>query len=308
MVPPHPHALISSLSVISLDRALLIDWSDYPGLTDYLVPQSFDWNRLDILENLTVPSVPRDVGSWRAAKEHGKSSRWYLSTNLSAFFDNSVEVFQGHRYDYTYALLRNPTLMPRAYALGVDRVRCSICCAFQYLFKINSTFERTMNSLLATIRFPPDPYIAVHLADSVSSKVADEHVKCAVKASKELHVLHPNILPVSDDQFITNSLIKRHSQIIQSITVVSSVANHTHIGALPLKVEPTALDAAQESTFRDFFVMLNSSVLVRGKGYRSALGNIADALRHHWNRPGSHITYVTSGGLCQRAIEGAKIE
>lgn len=305
VAPPH----LNRLCYVSLDRALLIDWSDYPGLTDYLVPQSFDWSRLDVLENLVVPPVPRDVGGWRAARELGRSSRWYLSANLSNFFNNSVEILQGHRYDYSHALLRNPALMPRAYALGMDRVRCSVCCTFQYLFKMNSTFQQVMSSLFATIRFPPEPYVAVHLeatVDVVSS--IENYISCAIKAAQELHILSPNVVPVSDDQFLIESLMKKHPRIIGSITVAPSRANHTHIGSLPFKAEPATLNAAQRNTFRDFFVMLNSSVLVRGKGYKSLLGNVADAIRHHSSPAGSRVTYVASKGMCRRALVGAKIE
>ena len=279
-----------------------------------MIPKHFDWTKLNALDGLKR-SPPHDIGSWRAAKEDGKSSQWYMNTNFSTFFTEPVEILQGNRYDYTFALIRNPALMPKAYELGVDRVRCRLCCAFDLLFSMNPTFQKSMNDILLQVGFPPKPYLTVHLRTKVNIvdealSRAEEFLKCAQTAAKELHIAQPILLPIFNNRLVVHIMSRKYPDMVKDLVDTSTAkrTTHTHIGNLPHDTELDVQTSVQERTFKDFYLLLNSTVLVRTKGYVAALGNIADAIRHHYNPPGSIMTYIFSDSKCTKYSEGAKIE
>ena len=296
------------------DRALLIEWLDPPGLTDHLIPKYFDWNNLQVLNNFNrLPA--HDIGSWRAAKENGKSSQWYMNTNFTSYFTETVEVLQGNRYDYTFALLRNPALMPKAYELGLDQIRCSICCTFDLLFKSNSLFESSIKTMLSSINSPPMPYLSIHLrtkSDNVNDalSIADTYVQCALSAARELHITHPIMIPVFNNRLILHIVSKKYPNEIKELVNVALATRttHLHLGNIPHDMDIEVQAVVQKRSFQDLYFMLNSTVLIRAKGYLAALGNIADAIRQHFNPPGSIITYTVSSTACTKQLPDSKIE
>lgn len=296
------------------ERAFLIEWLDPTGLENYLVPKSFDWADLSPIHHMTR-GKPHDIGSWKAAKENGKSSQWYMDEDFSSYFKNSIEVIQAPRYDYTYALLRNPGLMPKAYELGIDRVKCRVCCAWDMLFKTVPKFEEEMSKLLRGLGHPVRPVVAVQArvkSDDVQKSVTDvEHyLNCAQKAAKELKFQTPVYIPILNNRLVVHILQKKYFRIMKTPIEIETATRtvHTHLGNLPADTEVEVVEGVQERTFKEFFLMLNSTLLVRAKGYLGSFGNVADAIRRHYGRPGTIHTYTSGGSTCALFPDGSKIE
>ena len=295
------------------ERAFLIEWVDPLGLEDYLEPKSFNWADLTPIQKLRRGPI-RDIGSWRSFKESGKSSQWYMNTNFSTYLKFPVEVVQGHRYDFTYAVFRNPELMPKAYELGVDRVKCRICCAFDMLFKMTSKFEKEMGDLLKTLGHPSSPLFTVQLRsknDDVQTaiKMAEQFVSCATKASKELKLRKPVLVPIFNNRLVMHMVVKKFSDKMKNPIHIDTATRtvHNHLGSLPPDTEVEVAKGVQERSFKDFFLILNSTVLIRTKGYVGSFGNVADAIRRHYGEQGTFWTY-TVGSTCTVFPDGYKIE
>ena len=291
----------------------MIDWNDPPGLENYLVPKSFDWS--DVRRTLSYKrGPPHDIGSWHSSKEGKMGSQWYMNTNFSTYFNHPVEVVQGHRYDFTYAILRNPELMPKAYELGIDRIKCRLCCAWDMLFATAPNFEREMDGLLRGVGWPSKPILAMQVRtkdDDVQKAVvvAEHFVNCAEKASKELK-LSPVYVPVLNNRLVVHMIAKKYKRYIKTPVEpeLGTRTVHTHLGNLPSDTEPEVVAAVQDRTFKEFFLMLNSTVLIRTKGYVGSLGNVAEAIRRHNAKPGTIYSYTAGGSTCAVFPQDMKIE
>ena len=297
------------------DRAFLIDWTDPPGLGDYLQPKSFNWADLTAMEQHKRGPV-RDVGSWRSYKESGKTSQWYMDSDLTSFFTYPVEVIQGHRYDFTYAVLRNPVLMPKAFELGVDQIKCRICCAFDMLFKQTEKFSQEMDGLLKTLGRPVRPLVAIPLRAKVSNvqsavAMAEVYVKCAMKATKALKLANSQLVPLFNNRLVTHIVTKKYSSLLRNPIMIESATRtvHSHLGNLPYDTEVEVAKGVQERTFKEFFLAMNSTLLIRSKGYASSFGNVADAIRRHYGLNGNFWTYtVGEGASCEQFPTEMRIE
>jgi len=303
-----------SSHTFSAERAFLIEWVDPPGLDEYLEPKSFNWADLTPIQRLRRGPI-RDIGSWRSAKDSGRSSQWYMNTNFSTYFNSPVEVVQGHRYDFTYAVLRNPGLMPKAYELGIDRIKCRICCAWDMLFKMTSKFEKEMDGLIKSLGVPKRSLMTIQArtrSDDIQAAVAmsEQYVTCAMKAGRELKVLHKMVwVPVFNNRLVVHIVAKKYAERMKTPIRIDSATRtvHTHLGNLPPDTEVNVVKGVQDRTFKEFFLMMNSSVIIRTKGYVGSFGNIADAIRRFYAVPGSIYTY-TAGGGCSRFPDNYKIE
>ena len=296
------------------ERAFLIEWVDPPGLEDYLEPKSFNWADLTPIRKLKRGPV-RDIGSWRSARDSGKSSQWYMNTNFSTYLKFPVEVVQGHRYDFTYAVLRNPELMPKAFELGVDRIKCRICCAFDMLFKMTAKFEKEMDGLLKTLGRPSKPLVTVQLRTKdgdvqAAMRMAEQYIGCAMRAGKELKLRNTALVPVFNNRLVMHMAVKKYSDRMKNPIHIDTATRtvHNHLGNLPPDTEVEVAKGVQERSFKDFFLVLNSTVLVRTKGYVGSFGNVADAIRRHYNEPGSFWTYTAGGNTCVVFPDNFKIE
>lgn len=293
----------------------MIEWLDPPGLSDYLEPKSFNWANLAPLEQHKRGPV-RDIGSWRSYKEHGKTAQWYMDSDLSSFFTNPVEVLQGHRYDFTYAVLRNPGLMPKAFELGIDQLKCRICCAFDMLFKQTEKFAGEMDQLLKSLGRPLRPLVAIQTRVKGSDVqqavgVAEAFVKCGIKAAKELKITHnAQYVPLFNNRLVTHIVTKKYSGLLRSPIVIDTATRtvHNHLGNLPYDTEQEVAKGVQERTFKDFFLAINSTVLIRTKGHVASFGNVADAIRRHYGEPGTYWTYTVGSKTCELFPDGTKIE
>lgn len=295
------------------ERAFLIEWNDPSGLEHYLVPKSFDWANL----KPSIPlrrGAPHDIGSWHSSKEGKMSSLWYMNTNFSQFFKHPVEIIQGHRYDFTYAILRNAELMPKAYELGIDRIRCRICCAWDMLFTMAPQFEKQMENVLQNLGPPSKPIMAIQVrtkSDDVQKAVvmAEHFINCGQKVAKESKMV-PVYVPIFNNRLVVHIIAKKYKRYVKTPIEIESGTRtvHTHLGNLPQDTEPDVVQGVQERTFKEFFLMLNSTVLIRTKGYVGSFGTVADAIRRHYAKPGSVFTYTAGGSSCAILPHDSKIE
>lgn len=296
-----------------IDRAFLIEWNNPPGLEKYLIPKSFDWANLHPIKKLKR-GPPHDIGSWHSSKEGKFNSQWYMNTNLSKFFKREVEIVMAHRYDFTYALLRNPELMPKAYELGIDRVKCRLCCAWDMLFKMAPDFEKEMNEILYSLGHPLVPLTAIQLrtkSDDIQEATitAEHYINCGKKIAKELKIT-PVFVLIFNNRLVSHIVSKKFKRYVKEPIHIETGTRtvHTHLGNVPSDTELEVLQGVQERTFKEFFLMLNSTVLVRTKGYTGSFGNVADAIRRHYSSKGSIYSYTAAGSSCQLFPFDSKIE
>ena len=239
-----------------------------------------------------------------------------MTTNFSTFLDGDVEVVQGHRYDFTYTILRNPELMPRAYELGVDRIKCRICCAFHMLFRMTEKFRQEMDTLLKSLGAPEKSIGAIQLRAKSqnmkdSMKSAEIFMKCALKAAKERKMTSRYLswVPIFNNRLLVHMIHKKYGDKLKVPINIDTATHtvHTHLGNLPPDTEPEVVMAVQERTFKEFFLTINSTIIIRRKGYESSFGNIADAIRRFYHDFGSVHTYLV-GSSCVKFPDTYKIE
>lgn len=237
-----------------------------------------------------------------------------MNTNFTRFFKHPVEVVQGHRYDFTYALLRNPELMPKAYELGIDRVKCRICCAWDMMFKMTPEFEKQMKGILSSVGYPKKPIMAIQVRtkskDVKKAVVVAEHFfNCGQKVAKEKGI-SPVFIPIFNNRLVVHILSKKYQRHIKTPVSVEAATRtvHTHLGNLPAETEMDVAQGVQERTFKEFFIMLNSTVLIRSKGHMGSFGNMADAIRRHYAKPESVSSYTAAGSSCALYPSDFKIE
>lgn len=306
--------LLFSYLLIYIERAFLIEWNDPPGLEKYLIPKSFNWANLKPITGYKRNS-PHDIGSWHSSKEGKMSSQWYMNTNFSQFFKKPVEVIQAHRYDFTYAVLRNPELMPKAYELGIDRIKCRLCCAWDMLFAMAPEFKKEMGQIIEGIQQPNNkPIMAVQVrakSDDVQQAVvmAEHYINCGQKVAKESK-MSPVFIPIFNNRLVVHIIAKKYKRYVKTPIEIETGTRtvHTHLGNLPSDTEMEVYQGVQERTFKEFFVMLNSTVLIRTKGYVGSFGNVADAIRRHYANPGSVFSYTAGGSSCALFPQDSKIE
>ena len=296
------------------ERAFLIEWLDPPGLSDYLEPKTFDWANLNSISALKSRRT-HDIGSWKASQQ-GISSQWYMNTNFTEYFTLPVEIVQGHRYDFMYAIVRNPSLMPKAYELGVDRIKCFICCAFDLLFKMSGKFEGEMSQLLQELGHPKRPLLTVQLRAKSKDmqqavQQAELYMSCANAAIADLKLDKEAVIqvPVFNNRLLVHLLAKKYVSELKTPVNVDPATKtiHTHLGSLPAGTSLEVAKGVQERTFKELFLVMNSTIIVRTKGYMASFGNIADAIRRHYNEPGTVYTYNV-GNKCTLFPDGSKIE
>ena len=238
-----------------------------------------------------------------------------MNTNFTRYFKYPVERIQGARYDFTYALLRNPELMPKAFEYGIDRIKCRLCCAWDMLFKMAPNFEAEMNTLLKSVSYPSKPLLAVQVRAKSTDieqavKVAEHNVNCGQKASRDLKI-NPVYIPIFNNRLVVHIVAKKYKRLMKTPIEIETATRtvHTHFGNLPSDTELEVAKGVQERTFKEFFIMLNSTVLIRTKGYLGSMGNVADAIRRHYAVHGKKVyTYTAGGTTCSVIEDDFKIE
>ena len=121
---------------------------------------------------------------------------------------------------------------------------------------------------------------------------------------------HPTIIPIFNNRLIVHIISRNHPAEVRDLVnlPLATRTTHMHLGNIPRDMDPEVHAVVQKRTFQDLFFMLNSTVLVHSKGYLAAFGNVADAIRQHFNPPGSVVTYTVSGTVCLKQSPNSKIE
>lgn len=289
-----------------LDRAFLIEWLDPEGLSNYFIPKTFDWANLNAIKDLPRnKSRIHDIGSWKACSK-GKSGSWYIQTDFHKLFTDPVEVVQGHRYDFTYALLRNDFLMDRYYELGLDKMRCFLCCAYDILFQRSSKFDQWYQSMLTTLDIPNKPLLAIQLRSvgtdtDKSVEQAKNYLKCAKKVIVDKDLGSNTTIALAFNSKVAYHVIFNAMRAsVTRINIVSVIekTTHLHLGNLPPEIGPDIMEGVQEVTFRDLFLMTNATVMVRNKGHLASFGTVGDALRSFYAKE-KPVTYLVSEDSCK---------
>ena len=214
----------------------------------------------------------------------GRNATWYRTKDFATLLTQPVEVIQAPVYDFTYALMSNPHLMAKAYALQMDVTRCHLCCMWTTLFKFNKEFEQQMSESLTQSGATFERLIALQLrSEAIPNKEeAKVFMDCAGKAARKLSNVHFTV--------VTNNKLDRHlirtrsgydGLFVQPEDSVEGLV-HIHMGTrrLPSHDKEKA-PKLQKVTFQHFYLLLKAAVLVRGVGHRASLGVVADALRRH---------------------------
>ena len=303
-VHTHTHTH-TRMHVHSSDRAILLDWQDSPLLSDYLMPNTIDWDTP--LQHVQLPPTMafHDIGSWRAVVMEGKNATWYRTTDFTRLLTQPVEVIRAPVYDFTYALLSNPHLMAKAYALQLDVTRCHLCCSWANLFKFKKEFELQMDERLAEFGATFERLVAMQIrSEAIPSKEeANMLMKCAGKAARNLSSFH---FAIASNNKLVIHLLHAHSGydglFVQAEDSLNGLV-HIHMGTrkLPSHNKEMAVKV-QRVTFQHFYLLLKAAVLVRGVGHRASLGVVVDALRRHVDT--GLQSYVISGGRCTPIAAG----
>ena len=287
------------------DRAFLLDWQDAPRLTDYLMPNTIDW--ATPLHHVQLPPVTafHDLGSWKAVAMEGKNATWYRTTDFTSLLTQPVEVIQAPVYDFTYAVMSNPQLMAKSYALRMDVTRCHLCCVWPHLFKFNRDFEQQMNKSLEQFGASFERLVALQLrSEAIPSKdEARMLMECAGKAAGQLSSA---LFTIASNNKLVTHLIRTHTGydglFVQPEDSLEGVV-HVHMGTrrLPSHDKEKAVNL-QRVTFQHFYLLLKAAVLVRGVGHKASLGVVADALRRHIGTRSQ--SYVIKGNSCTSIAPG----
>ncbi len=207
--------------------------------------------------------------------------------------------------------------MPKAYEYGIDQIKCRLCCAWDMLFKMSPKFEKEMNTLLKSVGHPTKPILALQVrakSDNIENavNVAEHNVNCGQKAAKDLK-LTPVFIPIFNNRLVVHIVAKKYKRLMKTPIEIETATRtvHTHLGNLPSDTELEVAKGVQERTFKEFILMLNSTVLIRTKGYLGSMGNVADAIRRHYamHSKKKHVyTYTAGGTSCSVLEDGTKIE
>ena len=289
-----------------VDRALLIEWLDPEGLHNYFVPKIFNWANMDAIKDLPRnKSRIHDIGSWKACSKEGKSGSWYIQTDFHKLFTEPVEVVQGHRYDFTYALIRNDFLMDRYYELGLDKIRCFLCCTYDILFRRSKMFDEWYQSMMHTLDIANKPLLTIQLRSvgvdtDKNVEQAKSYLKCAKKAIVEKDLGDNTTIALAFNSKVTYHVIFNAMRAaVTRINIVGAIerTTHLHLGNLPTDLSAEVMQGVQEVTFRDLFLLTNATVIVRNKGHLASFGTVGDALRSFYST--QRTTFLVSEDSCK---------
>ena len=298
--------MVCCLFAPPVDRALLIEWLDPEGLHNYFVPKTFNWANMDAIKDLPRnKSRIHDIGSWKACSKESKSGSWYIQTDFHKLFTEPVEVVQGHRYDFTYALIRNDFLMDRYYELGLDKIRCFLCCAYDILFQRSNKFDEWYQSMIRTLDVPNKPLLTIQLRSvgvdtDKNVEQAKSYLKCAKKAIVEKDLGDNATIALAFNSKVAYHVIFNAMRAaVTRINIVSAIerTTHLHLGNLPTDLSAEVMQGVQEVTFRDLFLLTNATVIVRNKGHLASFGTVGDALRSFYST--QRTTFLVSEDSCK---------
>lgn len=283
-----------------LERAFLIEWVDQEGFTDLLEPKYIDWSQSDFLGRRYYKRPPvRDIGSWRSFQKDNKTEKWYKETNFNEFFNLSVELVQGHAYDFTYAVLQNKYFAHDIYKYGLDAIKCRICCVWDFLFQQSYAFNKDMNAILKEFKYPGNSLVVMHIKVPFEKKIAETleysvgHLLCSNKVARENHLSNVSKTVTTNQRLLRHMIGLQHKDIkVPTYTKEATQTVHYHIGHLQPTMDAAILKGVLRNTMIDFFLLLNSTIIIREKGHQHWFASTAEAIRHHYHP--DRITYMVS--------------
>ena len=302
--------------LLSLDRAFILDWKLPAGFQRILTPRYIDW-RFDALEANPPINHVHDIGSPNWYQEQNKSVAFYMETNFNDYFTNEQEVIQSLSYDFTYALLRNKHFRSKIKELGLNSVKCQLCCFWHYLFKYSTSFSRNLASaakkklgltpgrdlIFIDISFPLE-----RLPKRLLMQHTDEVFKCVQSVVKvlrdpvcilasnnyflldEVPKLYPNVV-TNKGLFFTKERYQVELQYLLNSTEYSSKKSGSKI--MVPKTEHNAL----MYFFMGYHLQLNSTVLFVSK--KSQYSESMAAFRHFYH-PSRYIVHSEKGCKLER--------
>lgn len=161
------------------DRAFLIDWLVPEPIENHLKPNKIQWNYstpLDICEGPdfrnhywgTASADKKKAEGW-IIQDSKHFRNWFLSTNLSRYFDQPVEKITTIWYFVDGGINKNPYLMTRAKQLGITPLLSPgpkyalIRCAFDFLFQRSILVESYLKQWRNELHKSKGPTIGIHI-------------------------------------------------------------------------------------------------------------------------------------------------
>jgi len=273
---------------------------DQEGFTEMLEPKFIDWSKSEFLHKRYYKRPPiRDIGSWRSFRVLNRTDQWYRETNFSEFFNLSVELVPGHGYDFTYAVLQNENFGATIYKYGLHTIKCRICCVWDFLFKASYAFNKQMEEILANFKYPQNSLVVMHIKVPFEKKIADVmeysvgHLLCSNKVVRELHMANVTKTVTSNQRLLRHMIgLKNKDIVVPTYTKAATQTVHYHIGHLSPSLDPAILRGVLRNTMIDFFLLLNSTVIIREKGHQHWFASTAEAIRHHYHP--DRVTYMVN--------------
>lgn len=320
------------LLALLTDRAFILDWRSPSGFDRVFVPRYIDWRynvhfKDDEEDYDSIPRHVHEIGTtnWNKAWNSSAFFEFYTETDFNDYFSRDIEVVQSHSYDFTYALLRNKHHREKVRGMGIDRVKCLLCCIWGYLFKQSPMFTRNM-ALVARkhlglshgrdLVFLDLSLPVSHLSRSLQLEYTQEALKCTEKVITVLQ--NPVCVMASNSYFLLEEVPNQYTRVSSNGGMFFSQEryqlelqrqiNSTTEGALyrtlrgnsrkrgrSAVVVPKTEENALVNFFMGYFLQLNSTVLFTAK--RSPYSENMAALRHYYRPSGTYLVYP--GGKCK---------
>ena len=263
-----------------------------------LEPKYIKWSQSDFLHQRYYKRPPiRDIGSWRSFAKLNRTDEWYRQTNFNQFFNLSVELVAGHGYDFTYAVLQNKYFGRDIYKYRLDTIKCRICCVWDFLFQQTYTFNKYMTAILKEFNYPTNPLVVMHIKVPFKKKIGDimeysvGHYICSNKAIRENHFTNVTKTITTNQRLLRHMMGLKHKDIkVPTYTKDATQTVHYHIGDLPPSMDAAILKGVLRNTIIDFFLLLNSTVIIRERGYQHWFASTGEAIRHHYHP--DRLTYI----------------
>lgn len=314
--------------IVDTDRAFVLDWRSPSGFNKVFVPRYIDWRydahfKDDEDGPDSIPHHVHEIGtmSWNKVWNSSTLLQFYKETNFNDYFSHDKEVVQAHSYDFTYALLRNKHYRDKVHGLGLDRVKCLLCCIWSYLLKQSPGFTRSL-TFVATKKLGLgrgrdlvffDLSLAVdHLPKSMQFEYARNTLKCA---DKVLNVLkNPVCIMASNSYFLLEEVPNKYTRVSSNSGLFfsreryqlelqrelnSSTEDGIRRGEKIRKRRGIVVPKTEQNAVVNFFIgymlQLNSTVLFTAR--HSPYSENMAALRHYYHPSGTYLVYP--GGNCK---------
>lgn len=312
-----------------LERAFILDWKSPAGFNSILVPRYINW-RSDALFGDELDPIPHvhDIGSINWFQAENKSIRFYTETDFTSYFIEEREAIQSHSFDFTYALTRNRHFAKKLREMGLDRVKCRVCCIWNYLFKHSTSFQHNSASVVrkklglgtaaATTGSKRSDLIFVDLSfplenipHGLLTRQVEATLDCVRKVKRMLH--EPLCVVASNNYLILDKVGKMDTtvrtnrglfftreryQLELSRQLNTTRQGHSRVSSSSLQIPRTEHNALMYF-FMGYYLQMNSTVLITAAaaGRRSPYSESMAAYRHFHHPTDTYV--VRSPASCK---------